>query len=426
MDDGHTICHLLHFGQHVTRDKDCGTGRFRKALNQRSNLSNTDRIQAIRRFVKNDQVGLTEQGSCDGQPLLHSLRVLSRLPPSRVPEADNVQYSIDFRVGQRSEDPDDFQISETIEMRIKGGEFDQAANAGQNGFTIRGEFLTENPNLAGIWFLESHDQANQGCLAGSVLSQEAEDLASPNGHGEAVQSADLAVGFCDLLTQDKILVRIPFDHLRTVLKEYPVLEKRLWETAVETIKETGSTLRSLAKSELLEFSLEQGLVEGNSILVIDLNTCTRCDDCVRACAETHGGRPRFVREGEKYDNFLVTQACYHCQDPVCLVGCPTGAIRRANVSSVVEINEDICIGCGSCGSNCPYDAIVLQDTGQNWGPAAIPKSLRGDRRFVASKCDLCYTSDQGPACVRNCPHGSAVRVGSTEEFQRLLEKEPSS
>ncbi len=222
------------------------------------------------------------------------------------------------------------------------------------------------------------------------------------------------------------LVRIPFDHLRTVLKEYPVLEKRLWETAVETIKETGSTLRSLAKSELLAFSLEQGLVEGNSILVIDLNTCTRCDDCVRACAETHGGRPRFVREGEKYDNFLVTQACYHCQDPVCLVGCPTGAIRRANVSSVVEINEDICIGCGSCGSNCPYDAIVLQDTGQNWGPAAIPKSLRGDRRFVASKCDLCYTSDQGPACVRNCPHGSAVRVGSTEEFQRLLEKEPSS
>jgi Fe-S-cluster-containing hydrogenase component 2 len=28
----------------------------------------------------------------------------------------------------------------------------------------------------------------------------------------------------------------------------------------------------------------------------------------------------------------------------------------------------------------------------------------------ATKCDLCYTRKEGPACVQMCPHGSAVRV----------------
>ncbi len=216
------------------------------------------------------------------------------------------------------------------------------------------------------------------------------------------------------------LVRISNREIRQVLRLFPDLEQPLWEQAVARIKETGSSLRSLQKSEFLEFSLDRGLVEGNSILAIDLTRCTRCDECVRACADTHGGRPRFVREGEKYENLLIARACYHCQDPVCLIGCPTGAIRRANVGEVVEINEDVCIGCGNCANNCPYDAIVMHPTGEQWDQDALPKSLRGQDRLVASKCDLCYDSGHGPACVRSCPQGCAFRVGTTEEFQHLV------
>ena len=29
---------------------------------------------------------------------------------------------------------------------------------------------------------------------------------------------------------------------------------------------------------------------------------------------------------------------------------------------------------------------------------------------VASKCDLCITRPEGPACVQMCPHGSTIRV----------------
>ena len=215
------------------------------------------------------------------------------------------------------------------------------------------------------------------------------------------------------------LVRIGRSDLFEALRAAPASEQALWQQAIERIKETGAHLADPSSSEFIEFALDKGLVEGSSILVMNLDACTRCDDCVRACAETHGGRPRFVREGERYGNLLIAKSCYHCQDPVCLIGCPTGAIRRANVGDVVEINEQICIGCATCHQNCPYDAIVMHDTGSTWPEDALPKALRGEPRAVASKCDLCHTSPAGPACVRNCPHRCAFRVGSLEEFRAL-------
>ncbi len=219
------------------------------------------------------------------------------------------------------------------------------------------------------------------------------------------------------------LVVISRDDFLPILRQHPDIEARLWESAVARIKEAGFRRANPQQTEFLEFAAAKGLVEGTSVLVIDLDVCTRCDDCVRACADTHSGRPRFVREGDKRGNLLIAKSCYHCQDPVCLIGCPTGAIRRANVGDVVEIREPICIGCGTCASNCPYDAIVMHDTGTMWAPDALPRSVRDTPRSVASKCDLCYTSAAGPACVRNCPHHCAFRVSSIDEFQQLQKRD---
>jgi Fe-S-cluster-containing dehydrogenase component/CRP-like cAMP-binding protein len=227
------------------------------------------------------------------------------------------------------------------------------------------------------------------------------------------QSTTNSVGYSEL-------VRIPKADLFEVIRGQPELEGRLWETAVERLRETGFTRQHPHRSDLVDFALAKGLVQGNSILVLDLETCTRCDDCVRGCASTHGGVPRFVREGEKYNGFLITRSCYHCADPVCLIGCPTGAIRRANVGDVVEIEQSICIGCGTCAENCPYDAIIMHDLGEVWPTNALPERLRGQPRSAATKCDLCYKSAAGPACVSSCPHGCAHRVSTLDEFDALL------
>ncbi len=222
------------------------------------------------------------------------------------------------------------------------------------------------------------------------------------------------------------LVEIPGAVVRQLLEESPQLEEPLWRSVITRIKEVNESRRDIGHAAFTQEALERGLVQGNSMLVIDLDQCTRCDDCVRACAETHEGRPRFVREGDRVDNLLIAKSCYHCRDPVCLIGCPTGAIHRAGVAEVVAIDDEVCIGCATCANNCPYDAIVMHDTGSSWPDDMVPAGLRGLPRQVASKCDLCRDTGHDPACVSNCPQACAFRVGSIDEIQSLLDREDES
>ncbi len=219
------------------------------------------------------------------------------------------------------------------------------------------------------------------------------------------------------------LVKIPAHVFQSLLKETPEIAEQVWQGAAARLKEAGFSRRNINHSEFTQVALDTGLVQGSSILAIDLSTCTRCDDCVRACAATHGGRPRFVREGNKVDQLLIAKSCYHCRDPVCLVGCPTGAIHRAGIGELVAIEDEICIGCSTCANNCPYDAIQMHDTGETWPMDMVPTGLRGSRRLVASKCDLCHDTGHDPACVSNCPQGCAYRVGSLDEIQDLLRED---
>ncbi len=227
--------------------------------------------------------------------------------------------------------------------------------------------------------------------------------------------------FTAISVENTELVRIEPEDFKNIIDSYPETQKPLWESAALRIKTSGSNRKNISKSEFIDTALETGLVEGNSVLVIDLDACTRCDDCVRGCADTHAGAPKFVREGEKYYDFLITRACYHCQDPVCLVGCPTGSIRRAGVGDVVEIDAELCIGCKVCFNNCPYNAITMVEAENEMGlQATVGKNGKEKMQELATKCDLCHSAGLEPACVNNCPHGCATRVNNIENFSRLL------
>jgi Fe-S-cluster-containing hydrogenase component 2 len=159
-------------------------------------------------------------------------------------------------------------------------------------------------------------------------------------------------------------------------------------------------------------AMDTGLIHGESVLLIDLSTCTRCDECVRGCADAHEGTPRFIREGERYRNWLVPTACYQCTDPVCMMECPTGAITREVGTLEVTVNEPTCIGCKNCAERCPWGNIIMIESGE----------VRPDGKPVelATKCDLCLTRPEGPACVQMCPHGSAVRI-SFKDMERVVD-----
>ena len=197
------------------------------------------------------------------------------------------------------------------------------------------------------------------------------------------------------------LVKINRRDFDELLRPRPEIRAALWGTSLETLKQRGDAIRHPVGSEYLQMAMETGLVHGESVLMIDLETCTRCDDCVRACADTHGGIPRFIREGFKFKNWLVPTSCYQCTDPVCMIGCPTGAITRPIGTTEVSIDPLTCIGCGNCTRRCPWGNIVEVP----YSHPVLKKQIQ-----LATKCDLCLGRDAGPACVQMCPHGSAVRM----------------
>jgi Fe-S-cluster-containing hydrogenase component 2 len=178
------------------------------------------------------------------------------------------------------------------------------------------------------------------------------------------------------------------------------------------LKARGAVSRSPTSSEYLQMAIDTGLIHGESVLLIDLSTCTRCDECVRGCADAHGGAPRFIREGQKYRRWLVPTACYQCSDPVCMMECPTNAITREVGTLEVSIDPATCIGCSNCAERCPWGNIVMVDTGN--------KRSDGKPEEKATKCDLCLTRPEGPACVQMCPHGSTVRI-SFKDLERVTE-----
>ena len=198
------------------------------------------------------------------------------------------------------------------------------------------------------------------------------------------------------------LVKLTREKLLQILSEFPEVEERLWSTMTEQLKQVGHAVANPLSAQPLQRAIDSELINGESVLLINLETCTRCDECVRACADTHGGTPRFVREGAKFLNFSVPIACYQCTDPRCMVGCPTGAITRPLGNLVVTINPTTCIGCKSCFNNCPWDNIKMVGGAEKTD--ANPEGL------LATKCDLCVDRSDGPACVQMCPQGATVRV----------------
>ena len=164
---------------------------------------------------------------------------------------------------------------------------------------------------------------------------------------------------------------------------------------------------------MLEFLVEYRYINGSATMLIDLDRCVRCDECVIACAKGHNNNPRFNRHGRRYDHYMVANACMHCADPVCMIGCPTGAIHRSSSAGQVVINDDTCIGCSTCANSCPYDNIRMVDVRDQNGAFILDEAMSAPI-VKATKCDLCVDQLGGPACQRACPHDALKRTDMSD------------
>jgi cGMP-dependent protein kinase 2 len=185
-------------------------------------------------------------------------------------------------------------------------------------------------------------------------------------------------------------------------------------------------------SSVASFLVENGIGEATDVLLIDEKLCVGCDNCEKACADSHEGLSRLNREaGKTYAHLHVPTSCRHCEHPHCMADCPPNAIHRGPDGEVFI--DDSCIGCGNCQRNCPYGVIRMDKvppkkppllawllTGWGPGPGEPPKKWTEKRVSPetpkkAIKCDMCSGIKGGPACVRACPTGAAIRV-APEEF----------
>ena len=185
-------------------------------------------------------------------------------------------------------------------------------------------------------------------------------------------------------------------------------------------------------SNVATFLVEQGVGEATDVLLIDENLCVGCDNCEKACADSHEGLSRLDREaGKTFAHLHVPTSCRHCEHPHCMADCPPNAIHRGPDGEVFI--DDSCIGCGNCQRNCPYGVIRMDAVppkkpplfswllfGAGPGPGEPSKKWKyahasGEQAKKAIKCDMCSGIEGGPACVRACPTGAAIRV-APEQF----------
>ena len=89
------------------------------------------------------------------------------------------------------------------------------------------------------------------------------------------------------------------------------------------------------------------------------DNCIACHACESACSEKNDLPPHIAYravgyvEGGSYPNYTrlnISMACNHCDDPVCLKGCPTRAYTKFAEYGAVLQDPDICfeIGRASC------------------------------------------------------------------------------
>ncbi len=140
------------------------------------------------------------------------------------------------------------------------------------------------------------------------------------------------------------------------------------------------------------------------------DNCIACHACEAACSEKNDNPAHisfrsvgFVEGGTypAYQRLNISMACNHCDDPVCLKGCPTRAYTKFAEYGAVLQDPDICFGCGYCTWVCPYNAPQLDP-------------VKGE----VSKCNMCVDRLEAglkPACVSACL-GNALDFGVIENI----------
>jgi len=161
-------------------------------------------------------------------------------------------------------------------------------------------------------------------------------------------------------------------------------------------------------------------------MLIDTSKCTACRGCQVACKqwnELDAETTTFFAPNAGYQNppdlsadtyALVTfhspetagdpewlfrkHQCMHCIDATCVEICPSGGAQKDTDTGFVIFDEEVCIGCGLCVDNCPFEVPHL----------TAPQNGKSKKCFAClyPYDRLSEGEDPKPACAKTCPSGA--------------------
>jgi len=185
----------------------------------------------------------------------------------------------------------------------------------------------------------------------------------------------------------------------------------------DILKLAGAGVAALAVTKVAEgTAAATKVVTGQRYaMVVDLRRCYGCHSCSVACKSEFKvplGRWRsWVKQVEvgsypHVKRHFLPRLCNHCSDPPCVTVCPTKA-SHIRSDGIVDIHEDICIGCRNCIAMCPYNARFSNP----W-------------KRVAQKCNFCtHRIENGvvPSCVNTCPARARI-FGDLNDLESEISK----
>lgn len=137
------------------------------------------------------------------------------------------------------------------------------------------------------------------------------------------------------------------------------------------------------------------------------DVCITCRLCEIACIVEHSTskdllkafldeypRPAARVWVEEDGGLSFARNCRHCEEPSCVEACSVNALHKDEITGIVTLDEERCMGCWMCIGVCPYAAIRHRSDSEN--------DIRN-----AYKCDLCPDRET-PACVEICPNAALV------------------
>jgi DMSO reductase iron-sulfur subunit len=202
------------------------------------------------------------------------------------------------------------------------------------------------------------------------------------------------------------------------LKESTAPEVNYYEAPIDLIARTGGALPAGREMFINEEPGVGANLNRNKqhAFHFTADNCIGCHACEAACSEKNDN-PAHISfrsvgyvEGGTYPDFKrmnISMACNHCDDPVCLKGCPTRAYTKHVEYGAVLQDPETCFGCGYCTWVCPYNAPQLDP-------------IKGQ----VSKCNMCVDRlevNLKPACVSACL-GNALNFGVVDDLPENREQ----